>query len=81
MYHCNCLTKNEKSEFEYLLKQHKRNRLIVDSKDLEYMVAKGMIKISKAICDFDVRYYNTIDYNYVDATVTTSSEKMERSRF
>lgn len=58
----NCgLTKEEAIEFDNLSKQHEKGILMFHNPDLEYMVSTGIIKISQAICDFDVRENYAID--------------------
>ena len=54
------LTKEEYSEFSELAKLNKKSHLLNDD-NLEYMLSTGMIKISQAICDFDVGNYDTDD--------------------
>ena len=54
------LTKEEFGELGELSRYHKKSLLLNDD-NLEYMLSTGIIKISQAICDFDVGNYDTDD--------------------
>ena len=54
------LTKEEFGELSELSKYHKKSPLLNDD-NLEYMLSTGIIKISQAICDFDIGNYDTDD--------------------
>lgn len=55
------LTEEEKKEFDDLSEEPIKGVLMWHDEDVEYMVSTGIVRISEAICNFDLSDYDTDD--------------------